>query len=309
MLYSITPILAAESPMDHVVDHPQIFLHNTAIVTNHMIMLALAAIIMLLVFPWLASVYRDGKQVATGTRNFVEAIVVFLRESVCRPVLGKETDRFMPFLWTMFFFILTNNILGLLPISSLTAFFWPKGTLPNGAERVPLGGTATADLYVTGALALVAFIMMQISGLRANGLANYLKHFLGGAPVYMAPIMILVEFVGMLVKPFALAIRLFANMSAGHILMAVLIGFVVSGFSALGTGGGTLLAIVVVLGSTAVMCLETFVAFLQAYIFTMLTCLFIGMLVVHEHQHGAGEHDAGEDISDANLQAGMHMAG
>ncbi len=323
MYYSLAPILAEESPIDHVVDHPQFFWHNTPIITNHMILMATAAVIMLLVFPWMARVYRDGKQVATGGRNLVEAIIVYLREDVCRPVLGAETDRFMPYLWTTFFFILTNNILGLLPLSALTAFFW-HGTLPNGAPRFPLGGTATSNLCVTGSLAIIAFIVMQISGIRANGLSNYLKHFLGGAPWYMAWVMIPVEFIGMLVKPFALAIRLFANMSAGHILLAVLIGFVATGFESLGRGGGTALSVAIVLGSTAIMCLETFVAFLQAYIFTLLTCLFIGLLVVHEHEHKPGEgghhnedHEAvgggdltdGEQIPDAPRQAGAHMAG
>jgi len=212
----------------------------------------------------------------------------------------------------------------LLPISAITGFFWPKGVLPNGVDRAPLGGTATANIYVTAALAIVAFVVMQISGIRANGIVNYAKHFLGGAPWYMAMIMIPVEIIGMLVKPFALAIRLFANMSAGHILMAVLIGFVATGFAALGVGGGAGLSVAVVVGSTAIMCLETFVAFLQAYIFTMLTCLFIGLLVVHEHEHkhdegghhdeshgavGGGDLTDGEEIPDAPRQAAAHMAG
>jgi F-type H+-transporting ATPase subunit a len=323
MLNLLIPVLADEGILDHVVDHPQVFWHNTAIITNHMILIALTAVIMVLVLPWAASTYRDGKQVATGTRNLIEAILVFLREEVCRPVLGDETDRFMPFLWTLFFFILINNILGLLPISALTSFFWPH-TFPDGTPRAPLGGAATANPYVTGALALVAFIMMQISGIRANGPVNYLKHFLGGAPWYMFIIMIPVEFIGMLVKPFALAIRLFANISAGHILVAVLTGFVTMAFASLNPGGATGVSLIVVAGSTAIMCLETFVAFLQAYIFMFLTCLFIGLLVVHEHEHkpeegghhdekheplGGGDLTDAAEIPDAAREAGARMAG
>jgi F-type H+-transporting ATPase subunit a len=324
MLQLIPPILAEENLLDHVVDHGQIYWHASAIVTNHMIMMAIAAILMLLIFPWITSVYRTTDQVATGTRNLFETILIYMREEVFRPALGDETDHFTPFLWTLFFFILFNNLLGLLPISALTSFFWPKGMLPDGTERAPLGGTATTDIYVTGALALIAFFTMQASGIRANGLREYLKHFLGGAPAYMCVIMIPVEFLGMLVKPFALAVRLFANMNAGHILVAVLTSFVAAGIAAIGYTGGTALSLAVVAGTTAIMFLELFAAFLQAYIFSFLTCLFISMLVVHEHHHKEGEgghHDEmhgalgggdltdGAEIPDATRQAGAHMAG
>src|SRR5690606_16641378 len=137
------------------------------------------------------------------------------------------------------------------------------------------------------------WLTIQISGIRANGVVNYAKHFLAGAPVYMAPIMVIVEILGMIVKPVALAIRLFANLTAGHLLVAVLIGFVGSAAS-LGVGAMVGIGIPTVLGATAIMVLELFVAFLQAYIFTFLTALFISQLVVHEHEHHegeGGEHD------------------
>lgn len=318
------PILAAENPIQDVVDHGQLFIGHTAIVTNHMILMLIVAGLMLLIFPWLTKEYRSGNLVPTGTRNFFEAILMYLREEVIRPVLGNETDRFVPFLWTLFFFILFNNLLGLLPIGAITAFFWPKGELPNGQERYPILGAATADIYVTGGLAIVAFFVMQINGIRANGLGKYLAHFTGGAPIYMAPLMIPVEIIGMFVKPFALALRLFANMNAGHVLLAVLIGFVATGLASLGTGAGLALSIPIVAGATAIMCLELFVAVLQAYIFMFLTCLFIGQLVVHEHdpEHDEGGHHdeshgviGGGDLTDADKfpdaarQAGAHMAG
>ncbi len=313
MTASFGPILAADNPVSHVVDHPQLEL-GWLVITNHMIMMALAAVLMLLIFPLLARRYRSGQLVMTGTNNFFEALLVFIRDDVARPVLAEHTDRFIPFLWTLFFFVLINNLLGMLPLDVITGTFMHHG----------IGGTATANLYVTGALALISFIVIQVSGIRANGLGNYLKHFLGGAPIYMAPIMLVVEFIGMLVKPFALAIRLFANMSAGHILLAVLISFVAAAWAGLGPAGGIGIGVLAVLGATAIMVLELFVAFLQAYLFAFLTALFISQLVVHEHEehheHEHAHHDekhetiGAGDLADHRLpegarQAGTHMAG
>src|SRR5439155_33065 len=152
---------------------------------------------------------------------------------------------------------------------------------------------ATANLWVTGALAFVSWLVIQVSGIRANGLKTYVSHFLGGAPLYMAVIMVPVEIMGMLVKPVALAIRLFANMTAGHTLVAVLIAFTTMA-AAVGYIALTGIGIAVVVGTVAIMCLELFVALLQAYIFTFLTSLFIGQLVVHEHENHedeGGHHD------------------
>ncbi|HEX8914989.1 MAG TPA: F0F1 ATP synthase subunit A [Humisphaera sp.] len=308
----LTPfILAASDPLEHVVDRP---LWHGGYITNHMLMMVIAAALMLLIFPKITKRYRSGELVPTGTRNFLEAIIVYVREDIARPVLAEHTDRFMPFLWTLFFFILFNNLLGLIPLETITGVVLPHG----------IGGTATGNIYVTGALALVSFVVTQAAGIRANGLVNYLKHFTAGAPLYMAPILIPVEIIGMIVKPVALMIRLFANMVAGHILLAVLISFVGAAYAALGVGGGIGVGIASVVGATAIMVLEVFVAFLQAYLFTFLTSLFIGQLVVHEHEdhdehahahHGADDMSLGggdmidHSIPDAQRQAGAHMAG
>jgi F-type H+-transporting ATPase subunit a len=314
--------LAGSNPLEHVIDHPIIKTDSGwYIVTNHMVMMIISALLMLLIFPLITRRYRSGEMVPTGTRNFFEAILMFLRDDVAKPVLGDETDRFMPFLWTMFFFILFNNLLGLLPLEPITG---PIVKAISGNENAhAIYGTATANIYVTATLAMVSWFVIQISGIKANGLKTYCAHFLGGAPIYMAPVMIPVEIMGMFVKPVALAIRLFANMTAGHILLAVLAGFTASA-AALGTGALIGIGIPVVLGSVAIMCLELFVAFLQAYIFTFLTSLFIGQLVVHEHEHHEGEgghHDEShesigggdltdyEKLPDAARQAGAHMAG
>jgi F-type H+-transporting ATPase subunit a len=224
--------------------------------------------------------YQGGEHVPTGTRNFFEAILLYIRDDVVKPLLGSQTTRYIPYLWTLFFFILFANILGLLPLEALTG--WTGINHGHG-----IGGTPTGNFWVTATLAIITFVVTQISGLWANGLKGWLHHFLGGAPWYVAPVMIPVEFMGMLVKPFALAVRLAANMTAGHILLAVIIGFVPAAFIAFGAKGGVPIGFVSVVSSVAIMVLELFVAVLQAYLFTFLTALFISQMVVHEDD----EHD------------------
>ncbi|HYO07521.1 MAG TPA: F0F1 ATP synthase subunit A [Tepidisphaeraceae bacterium] len=293
--------LAAGSPLEHVVDHPIIQTDGGwYLLTNHMIMLLISAALMLLIFPAITRRYRSGEMVPTGTRNFFEAIILYVRNDIAKPVLGDEADRFMPFLWTLFFFILFNNLLGLLPLDVITGQ-WLGLNHGHG-----IYGTATANLAVTGVLAILSFLVWNVSGIRANGMGKWAHHFLGGAPLYMAPVMVPVEILGMFVKPFALAIRLMANMTAGHVLVAVLIGLSAVVWR-LGTAGGVAINGAIVAGTTAIMLLELFVAFLQAYIFTFLTTLFIGQMVVHEHEHTEehGEHghhdERHENIGSGNL--------
>ncbi len=288
------------NPLEHVVDHP-LFHYQWFYFTNHMLLMIISAALMLLIFPWITREYRQGKHVPTGTRNLFEALLVFFRETVVRPVLGKDTDKYIGYIWTLFFFILFNNLLGLLPLEAIST---PLLGVPHA-----IGGTAMSDIYVTGTLAAISFVVIQVSGIRANGLKKYLGHFKAGAPWYIVPMMVVIEFLGIFTKPFALAIRLFANMSAGHIMLAVLIWFVTAAFAALGTTVGTGIGLVVILASTALMCLELFVAVLQAYIFAFLTTLFIGLLMPHHdegHEDGHGSID--DHLSDAQRQAGAHMA-
>src|SRR5688572_17150371 len=312
-------LVAASSPLEHVVDHP--IIQTTSgwyILTNHMIMMLIAAALMLIIFPLITRRYRSGELVPTGTRNFFEAILLYVRNDIAKPVLGDDTDRFIPYLWTLFFFILFNNLLGLLPLDVLT------GRLLGLNHGHGIYGTATANIAVTAVLAIISFLLWNVSGIRANGLGTWAHHFLGGAPLYMAPVMVPVEVLGMFVKPFALAIRLMANMTAGHVLVAVLIGLAGGIYAAMGTAGGLLVNIAIIAGTTAIMLLELFVAFLQAYIFTFLTTLFIGQMVIHEHEHHedeGGHHDerhesvGGGDLTDyAKLpedarRAGAQMAG
>ena len=298
--------LAEASPTEHIQDHWH-HLGKVPFISNHIIMMAVAALFMLIVFLPMAKRYRQNKElVPTGRSNFFEAIMLYMRDEVARPVLGHATDVYMPLLWTLFFFILFCNLLGLLPLEPLT-----------GWTGVAVYGTATANIYVTGALALVSFGLIQYAGIKANGVGGYLHHFLGGAPWYMAFILVPVEIMGAIIKPVALAIRLMANMTGGHMLLAILTILAVGALEKLGPVGGGGISVIVILGSAAIMILELFVAFLQAYIFTFLTALFIGLLVVHEEHDEShhGDHYGSVDLDDDaklgedSLAAGVHMAG
>ena len=276
-------VLAA-NPLEKVVDHVQ-FGHGWTAVTNHMILMAVSALILMIVLPLVGAAYK-ARLVPTGFQNAVEATLSYLRDGVVRPVLGDATDTFLPFLLTMFVFILTNNLLGLLPLYEITYYL----TKPFGLY--PVYGTATGNVYVTAALALLSFVVIQGYALRSNGIKGYLAHLTAGAPPYMWPIMVPVEVIGMFVKPFALMMRLFANMLAGGIVLKVLVGFVSMAFAGLGAVGLLGVGIPVVLGSVAMTGLKLFVAFLQAYLFMFLTSIFIAQMAAHDdHGHGhADEH-------------------
>jgi F-type H+-transporting ATPase subunit a len=243
----------------------------------------LAGVLLVAIVPVLARRRRSQDQVAalvpTGASNGLEAICQYIRKEVAEPALHHHTDRFIKYIWSVFFFVLTVNVLGLLPIPAISALF---GT--------HLGGTATGNIWVTATLALITMGMMVINGLRLGG-AQYLAHFCPG-PLWLAPLLVPVEIIGLIAKVFALAVRLFANMLAGHILLAVLLSFIMSA-GAVSAGLGFGIAVPVVLGSVAINLLELFVAFLQAFIFTFLTTLFIGMSVVFhhdDHHHEAAAH-------------------
>lgn len=291
----------AESPLDHVRQHHLVTVPAdlgiltpagyVTVLSDIVVMMLVASALLVLFLP--PAIRRRkgsdevGRHVSKGPATMLELICGYLREEVARPLLGEHTDRFIPFIWTVFFFILTINLLGLVPLGSFTALF---GT--------HIGGTATANVWVTGALALVTLGMMVINGLRLGGM-HYLAHF-NPVPkdmslvlkIFLVPLMIVLEIAGTFFKVAALAIRLLANMIAGHILLAVLIGFILSLGAAhwllgLGLGG-----IVVVPAATAITLLEIFVAFLQAFIFTFLSALFLGQSVVFHHDH----HDDGEHL-------------
>jgi F-type H+-transporting ATPase subunit a len=274
------------SPLDHIVQHPIRqteadfgLLTPEGVITwfsDHISMILLGGVLLMLVLPLSLRRKKSGdaidQMVPGGFSNFIEVICQYLREEVARPILEEHTDRFIKYIWSVFFFVLTLNVLGMLPIAAVTP--WAFG--------LHIGGTATANIWVAGSLSLITLLMVVINGLRL-GKMDYIKHFCPG-PLWMAPLLVPIEIFGLLAKIFALTVRLFANMVAGHLVLAVLLSFILSaGTASAALGFGV--AVPVVLGSVALNMLEIFVAFLQAFIFTFLTTLFIGMSVVFHHDH------------------------
>jgi len=277
--------MSGTNPLEHVVQHPIKELPLDAglltpegvvtVMSDHIAMTILAGLVLCLLLPLALRRSRKSGEgvdrlVTTGFAGAIEGICEYLRKEVAEPTLGEHTDRFIKYVWSLFFFVLTINLLGMLPIGVITPL----------AFGLHIGGTATGNIWVTGTLAVMTLLMMVINGLRL-GKVEYLKHFCPG-PWWMAPILVPVEIAGLLAKAFALAVRLFANMLAGHLILAVLLGFILSAGS-VSTGAGLGVAIPAVLGSVGISLLELFVAFLQAFIFTFLTTLFIGMSVVFHH--------------------------
>jgi len=279
---------AGSNPLSHIVQHPLVTREadlgpltpngEITLMSDHISMLILAGLLLTLFFPPLFRRFRRDVDeledlVPKGFGNGLEAICQYLRKEVAEPALGVHTDRFIKYIWSTFFFILTINLLGLLPINSISPLF-----------GLQIGGTATSNIWVTGTFAVTTLFMMVFNGFRLAG-KHFIAHLCPG-PLWLAPLLVPIELVGMLAKTFALAVRLFANMVAGHTLLAVLVGFILSAGSAMGTGVALGVAAVVISGSVAISLLEIFVAFLQAFIFTFLTTLFIGMSVTVHH----GEH-------------------
>ena len=231
--------------------------------TKHVVFMLLAAFLVFVTMKYagwqIAKRHREGKA-PRGFGGAIEAMVLFIRDDVAVANIGHDGGKFAPLILTLFFFILFCNLLGLLP--------W--------------GATATGNLAVTGGLALCAFLVIEVSGMVALGPKGYLKTIVmvppgmsGFGAVAMAGIMTPIEIIGKLVKPFALCLRLFANMTAGHFVILSLLGLVFL-FSSWIIGGAAVLFVLFM------MFLELFVAFLQAYIFALLTSVFIGMMQ-HEH--------------------------
>jgi F-type H+-transporting ATPase subunit a len=292
--------LAEINPLEHVVQHTMVRKQvggvTLTLLSNHILIQILAALILLVVlipmFRWarIGRAEQPTNLVPRGFRNFVEAVCEFFRSNLAKPQLGDQTDRLMPFIWTVFAFILTCNLLGLVPLESVTKAAFK----PLGLERYAFGGTPTGNLWINGTLASFALVAILYNGFRQQGL-GYLKHFIPG-PIWMAPLMVIVELAGLFAKIVALAIRLFANMLAGHMLLAVLLGLISLAFVGVGLMGGLLIALPLVAGSVAINLLELFVAFLQAFIFTFLIIVFVGQAIHHEEHEGehAGESHAVE---------------
>jgi ATP synthase subunit 6 len=226
-------------------------------ITKNVLMMMLSIVILLWVFLSLARSYkRVGITEPRGLQGFIEPVIVFIAEDVAIPNIGEEKyQKYMPYLLTVFFFILINNLMGLIP------FF-------------PFGANVTGNIAVTFVLASITFLITTFSGNR-----GYWQHIFNtpGVPFWLAPIMIPVEIISMFTKPFALMIRLFANITAGHIIVLSLISMIFI-FKSIFMSVPTLVMVLFM------DCIELLVAFLQAYIFTLLSALFIG-LAMPEHHH------------------------
>jgi len=240
--------------------HFELFGINLSI-TKHVVFLWLAAIILVVTLSIIARKNLKNR-VPKGLGNLIEVFVMFVRDEIVIPNMGTGGLKYLPYLLTNFFFILVMNLLGLFPY----------------------GASATGNVSVTAGLAIIAFLMIQISAIRAQGFGHYLAHLTGGVHWALWPIMIPIEVLGLFTKPFALCIRLFANMTGGHIVILALIGLIF-------VFKTVLVAPISVAFALGIYMLELFVAFLQAYIFTMLTSLFMGLGMQtesHGSDHGHG---------------------
>jgi F-type H+-transporting ATPase subunit a len=232
--------------------------------TKFMVLEVVVAVIMCGVFIGMAKSLRGGQAAKGRLWNAFEAILVYLRDNVARPAIGShDGDRFVPLVWTVFFFVLGCNLMGMLP--------WM--------------GSPTGALGTTAALALVTFFVVVGSGMARLGPLGFWKaqvpHMDLPKPVavVLIPMIFVIEVFGLLIKHFVLAVRLLANMIGGHVVLAVLMAFIAVTWGSF-IGWGVMPASV--LGATALNLLELLVAFIQAYIFAFLTALFIGM-AVHPH--------------------------
>jgi len=390
-------LLASGDPMAHNYDYSILSYDGWAILSNHILIMLAVTVFMLWWMP------RVGRAVATGTTgtshdyvtknplaHMIEVMCIFFREDICRPVMGPFTDRYVPVVWTFFFFILFNNLIGLFPLTDVTALAYkafagsgethvaqvvhdesssaahlpdsmavsgdgasvgaeeahggdalseedPSGGHDGGHDEehhsvwnigpfvafqdltqpVPashfhgIGGTPTGNIAVTGALALVSILLVIGAAIRNLGLMGFLHHLTLDAPVPLWPLTIFLEIVGLIAKPFALMVRLFANMTAGHLMLAALLGFTSMAWNGFvtylnwtGSGGSPEVAISVggligfvpiavgsIVFATAVGLLELLVAFIQAFVFAFLTAMFISMFLPHEHEHPSAHED------------------
>jgi F-type H+-transporting ATPase subunit a len=234
-------------------------------ISKNVASLLLSAVILLLIFTSIAKSYGKNRGKAPkGLQSFLEPIIVFVRDEIAKPNLGPKYERYLPYLLTLFFFILVNNLLGL---------------LPGGANL-------TGNIAVTLVLAVITFLITNLSGNK-----HYWLHLVKptGVPVALLPIMIPVEIVGLFMKPLSLMIRLFANITAGHIIILSLLSLIfIAGQAGAGIGWGV--SAIVVPFTLFMNMIELLVAFLQAFIFTLLTSMYIGSAIEdsHEADHGIG---------------------
>ncbi len=230
--------------------------------SKHVVMLLIGSTVLFLLMLLVAGAHKRASRAGAapkGAANAIEAMILYVRNEVILPNVGHHGEGFVPYLLTAFFFILTLNLLGL----------------------VPYGSTATGNISVTATLAILTFITVEIAGIRAQGLGylNTIFYWNNDLPMVLRPVLFAimspVEMIGKITKPVALAIRLFANMTAGHIVVLAFIGLIFT--------FGSLISIAPFVMAVLVMVLELLVAFLQAFIFTLLSSVFIGQIREAHH--------------------------
>jgi len=240
-------------------------------ITKNIVAMLCSIALLLWVFLSVGKAYRkDPLKPPSGMQSFIEPVITFLRDDVAIPSIGPRYERYMPFLLTVFFFILINNVLGLIPI--------PPG-----------GANLTGNIAVTLVLALFTFVITNFSGNR-----DYWKHILNtpGVPVWLKmpfPILPLVEVIGVFTKPFVLMVRLFANITAGHIITMGFISLIFI-FGEMSAGLAYGVSIVSILFNIFMMFLELLVAFIQAFVFTFLSAIYFGMAIEEHHGEHSPEH-------------------
>ena len=280
----------SNSSLDHPLIHIGKIYGIDLSVTKHVLMLWLVAGILFVGVTWTVRRFlRQGTKAPSGFMNVLEFVVEFIRDSIARPNVGsKWVNTYTPLLLTFFLFILAANLIGLVPIfDALALLNHTVLHLPEDAflSRVTHGGvTATGNYNVTAALATITFVTIIIAGTRAHGFVQHWKNLVpGGQPLALTIALIPIEIMGMLVRPFALTMRLAANMTGGHIALLALTSFVfifAEQFGhAAGMGIGLGFSLPLAVGVSA---LEIIVIMVQAYVFTLLTATFIGM-AIHAH--------------------------
>jgi F-type H+-transporting ATPase subunit a len=255
-------------------------------ITKNVVTLFVVVILMFLIFINVAKTYRKREgQTTKGMQSFFEPLIIFVRDDIAKPSIGKKYERYMPYLLTVFFFIWIANMLGIIPI------------FPGGANF-------SGNIAITMCLALMTFAITTFTGNK-----HYWRHIVAmpGVPIPILIILTPIEIMGMFLKPLVLMIRLFANMMAGHIIALsffALIFIFGKGGEAAGAGYGVSvgsIAFTVFMGV-----LELLVAFLQAYVFTMLSAIYFGS-AIEEHHHGEEEgHDGGTGLVTAHVHNDVH---
>jgi F-type H+-transporting ATPase subunit a len=279
----------SNSPLDHPLIHLPTIMGVDLSVTKHVLMLWLvAATVFVVVTVAVRRYLAQDRMIPSGFMNALEAGVDFIRESIVRPNVGnKWVDTWTPLLVSLFVFILAANAIGLIPIFDVLALL--NHTVIHASEdsfltKVTHGGvTATGNFNVTAALATITFFAIIIAGARAHGFVKHWKNMVPhGLPLPVTIFLIPIEVMGMFVRPFALTMRLAANMTGGHIAILAILSFVFIFTQQFGPAAGMGVGVFSLVLATLISALEIIVVLVQAYVFTLLSAVFIGM-AIHAH--------------------------